>query len=95
LSYKGRPCFVRPFDASQLSRPLSRIAVQGNHFVDEGGRTVIFRGVNVADPDSLARDGHWNRELFQAIASWGANVVRVPVHPAAFRGRGRESYFAP
>jgi endoglucanase len=88
-----RPPTPAPFDASRLSRAVSRIGVEGNRFVDESGRAVVFQGVNIADPDSLIRDGHYNRELFQAIASWGANVVRVPVHPAAFRGRGPDRYF--
>src|SRR5689334_7268124 len=60
------------FDAARLSRALPRINVDGNRFVDEQGATVVFQGVNIADPDHLVRNGHWNRELFQAIAGWGA-----------------------
>jgi endoglucanase len=90
----GPPAAQTPFDPSRLSHAVPRIHVEGNRFVDEAGATVIFQGVNIADPDNLIREGHWSRELFQVIASWGANIVRVPVHPAAFRGRGAEAYFA-
>jgi endoglucanase len=88
----GAP-YPKPFDLKRLSHQLPRIHVDGNRFVNEAGSTVIFQGVSIADPDKLIRERHWNRALFEAIASWGANIVRVPVHPAAFRGRGSASYF--
>jgi len=34
---------------------LPFIRVEGNRFVDEQGRTVVFRGVSIADPDRLER----------------------------------------
>ena len=43
--------------------------------------------------DKLARAGRWSRELFEEVADWGANVVRLPVHPVAWRARGRDGYF--
>ena len=82
-----------PFDAARLTKPQSAIHVSGNHFQNEAGATVIFQGVNIEDPDDLERNGHWNRGLFEAIASWNANLVRVPVHPPRFRGRGTQRYF--
>jgi endoglucanase len=84
---------LAPFDAARLTRPQSPIRVQGNHFLNEAGATVIFQGVSIEDPDDLERNGHWNRGLFEAIASWNANLVRVPVHPPRFRRRGAEHYF--
>ncbi|HEY5958201.1 MAG TPA: cellulase family glycosylhydrolase [Polyangiaceae bacterium] len=81
------------FDMTRLSRTLPAITVAGNHFVDSSGATVVFQGVSIADPDKLVREGQWKRELFEAINAWGANVVRVPIHPAAFRGVGRDAYF--
>lgn len=84
---------LAPFDVARLQRPQSPIRVQGNHFVNEAGATVIFQGVNLEDPDDLERNGHWNRGLFAAIAGWNANVVRVPVHPPRFRRRGAQHYF--
>lgn len=82
------------FDCSTLSGTLPRIRVEGNRFVAEGARPVVLRGVNISDPDKLEREGHWSREYFAVIEEWGANVVRVPVHPAAWRGRGEGGTFA-
>ncbi len=76
----------------QGSASLSQISVSGNTFVNEEGEVVIFKGLDTSDPDKLAREGHWNPEYFEAMKSWGANIVRFPVHPRAWRERGRENY---
>jgi hypothetical protein len=81
------------FDPARLQRPQSAIRVEGNHFLNEAGATVIFQGVSIEDPDDLQRNGHWNRGLFEAIAAWNANLVRLPVHPPRFRRRGAQQYF--
>ena len=60
--------------------------------MDEAGETVVFRGVSIADPDKVERDGQWGPALFEEVADWGANVVRLPVHPRAWRQRGEEGY---
>jgi hypothetical protein len=86
--YPGR------FDAASLSNKLDVIGVKGNKFVNEKGETLLFQGVSIADPDKLRREGKWDKRLFESIASWGANVVRIPVHPVAWRGLGRDRYFA-
>ena len=64
----------------------------GNHFVDPDGKVVLFRGVSVADPDRLDHQGHWSLETFQHIKDMGATIVRIPVHPIAWRQRGAEQY---
>lgn len=84
--------YPEPFDAKQLPRVLPRIRVEKNQFVEENGRVVVFQGVSIADPDHLQREGQWNERLFQEVAAWGANVVRVPVHPAAWRGIGKSAF---
>lgn len=71
---------------------LPFLRVEGNRFVDEAGQTVVLRGVSFSDPDRLEKEGHWNRAYFEAAARWGANVVRFPVHPRAWRERGEEAY---
>jgi endoglucanase len=71
---------------------LSWIKVEGNRFVNEQGETIIFQGLNSSDPDKLERSGHWNAEYFQQVKSWGANIVRFPVHPRAWRERGKNAY---
>lgn len=80
------------FDASALSRRLDVLRVEGNRFVDSKGQPVILQGVNISDPDKLERGGHYDRRLFEVIREWGANVVRVPVHPIAWRERGEAAY---
>jgi len=81
------------FDATKLARAPGWIRVQGNRFVDEHGKTIVFRGVNISDPDKLEKNGHWGRKHFEVIKDWGANVIRVPVHPVAWKQRGTDGYF--
>jgi endoglucanase len=81
------------FDPARLGADQDLISVRGNAFVDESGETFVFRGVNIGDPDKLHRQDRWSRRLFEEIADWGANTVRVPVHPVAWRTRGDRWYF--
>ena len=69
-----------------------RISVQGNHFVTADGKTIIFRGLDTSDPDKLQRNGEWNKHYFEMAKSWGANIVRIPVHPAAWHIHGKKNY---
>lgn len=71
---------------------MEYIYVQGNKFVNELGETMVFRGVNIRDPHNLELDGHWSISHFEKAKEWGANVIRIPVHPAAWRERGQEEY---
>lgn len=73
---------------------LEPIQVAGNRFVNPAGETVIFQGLSSSDPDKLAKDGHWNEAYFAEIAAWGANIVRLPIHPAAWREQTPEKYLA-
>lgn len=81
------------FDAARLPKRMDVIRVDGPRFVDSSGATVILQGVNISDPDKLESNGHYDRRLFEEIHAWGANVVRIPVHPAAWRARGKAAYF--
>jgi endoglucanase len=85
--------YPETFDASRIRQPMSFIRVEGNSFVDEGGNAVVFQGVNISDPDKLEKDGYWNKHHFEVIKEWGADIVRVPVHPIAWKGRGEAAYF--
>lgn len=77
---------------AQVDAELPRVRVEANRFVDPAGRTVVFRGFSVADPDRLERAGQWGPGLFEEARRWGANVVRLPVHPRTWRGRGAAAY---
>jgi len=71
---------------------LDRISVAGNRFVNEAGQEVIFRGYSCADPDNLKRRGYWNKSYFEEMKRWGSNLVRLPIHPTAWKRRGEEAY---
>lgn len=71
---------------------LSKISVRSNQFVTAEGKAIVFRGLGTSDPDKLDRNGQWNTAYFAAIKSWGANIVRLPVHPSAWRIRGKDNY---
>jgi len=70
---------------------LPRVSVAGNKF-EANGKPLVFRGFNTSDPDKLSREDHWNENYFSEIRKWGANIVRFPVHPAAWRQRGEKEY---
>ncbi|MEX0719266.1 MAG: glycoside hydrolase family 5 protein [Balneolaceae bacterium] len=84
--------FTCPATAQNIDHPLPLISVEGNRFVDENGDVYNFRGVSSSDPDRLEKAGHWNKEYFEAVKSFNANVIRFPVHPRAWRERGHEEY---
>lgn len=77
---------------AQTGTSLSQVAVKGNKFVTADGKTIVFRGLDASDPDKLSKSGHWDKEYFEAVKSWGANIIRFPVHPNAWRSRGKEDY---
>ncbi len=82
----------RPPEPSAQAALLPRISVRGNRFLDPTGAPVLFRGLAIADPDKLAGQGHWNRALFVAVKAMGATIVRIPVHPVAWRSRTPAGY---
>jgi len=73
-------------------KTLGWIKVDGNKFVDDKGKAVIFRGVNISDPDKLLKDGKWDKNHFAEAKAWGANIIRIPIHPVTWRERGSEAY---
>jgi len=82
-----------PWQAGAIDLPpLPRLRVQGNAFVDDAGDTLVFRGLNTSDPDKLAKNRRWNKAYFEEMKRWGANIVRFPVHPRAWRERGATDY---
>jgi hypothetical protein len=83
---------ARPAAGQPDSAPLPFLHVEGNRIVDEAGNAVVLRGVSFSDPDRLEKLGHWDRGYFEAAKSWGANVVRFPIHPSAWRERGEDGY---
>ncbi|MEO9946338.1 glycoside hydrolase family 5 protein [Paraglaciecola sp.] len=85
--------YLGTFDSSQLVNEQAFIQVKGNKLVDENGETFVFRGVNIADPDKLLTQKQWSLSLFKELKDWGANVVRLPIHPISWKKNGKEEYF--
>jgi len=79
---------------SPNARNLPLISVRGNRFVDPQGKPVLFRGLAISDPDKIESQGHWNKEHFIKVKQTGARLVRIPVHPIAWRERTPQGYLA-
>ena len=79
-------------NANPKAKVLPLIMVKGNKFVNSKGDTVLFRGLAISDPDKIERQGHWNKNHFDKVKEMGALIVRIPVHPVAWRERTPEKY---
>jgi endoglucanase len=85
----------RPFGkrfSSSGTNALPLIRVQGNRFVNPDGKAVLFRGLAISDPDKIEHQGHWNRTHFEKVREMGVTLVRIPVHPVAWRERTPTEY---
>ncbi|MBI5464074.1 MAG: cellulase family glycosylhydrolase, partial [Ignavibacteriales bacterium] len=82
-----------PFN-SPNAKKLSLIKVARNKFVDARGDTMLFRGLAISDPDKIEHQGHWNKNHFLKVKEMGATIVRIPVHPIAWRERTPVQYLA-
>jgi aryl-phospho-beta-D-glucosidase BglC (GH1 family) len=78
--------------ANPKAKALPLIKVEGNKFVNPEGKMILFRGMSISDPDKIEHQGHWNRNHFEKVKETGAMVVRIPVHPAAWRERTPDKY---
>ena len=71
--------------------PLS-ISISGNHFVNGAGQTIRLLGVNHTSSEYGCvdgfgyDDGHFDDADAAAIASWGANAVRIPLNEDCWLG---------
>ena len=71
---------------------LPLIRVYKNRFVNAKGDTILFRGLSISDPDKIEHQGHWNKNHFEKIKEMGTMLVRIPVHPVAWRERTAVKY---
>src|SRR5207253_9935972 len=68
------------------------VHVQGNELVDSAGRPIRLRGVNRSGTEYACAqgwgmfDGPSDSASVQAIASWKANVVRMPLNETCWLG---------
>ncbi|MGK9475316.1 glycoside hydrolase family 5 protein [Melioribacter sp. OK-6-Me] len=84
--------YLRETFETPNKKKLPLIKVAGNRFVDETGDTILFRGVSISDPDKIEKQGHWNKRHFEKVKELGTMIIRIPVHPVAWRERGAENY---
>ena len=78
------------FQHKGIAQQLPLVKVRDNQFVNDQGEAVVFRGVHIADTDKPEKEGHFTHRHFEAIKAWGANVVRIPDHPSAWRQPGKK-----
>jgi endoglucanase len=88
--WNDRPVGERVYATDARKMPL--ISVKGNQLIDPQGRAILFRGLSISDPDKLEMQGHWNREHFVKIKEMGTRLVRIPIHPVAWRERTPAEY---
>lgn len=81
----------KPYE-SPNNKKLPLIKVKGNRFVSEKGDTILFRGLSISDPDKIENQGQWNKKLFEKVKELGTLLVRIPIHPIAWRERTPEKY---
>jgi len=69
----------------------TKFHTDANRIVDDSGVTMVFKGLNALDPiaqetfDDPSQTGTWNEGYYRKMAEWGANLVRVPIHPNVWR----------
>ena len=77
---------------SRAAQSALSISVSGNHFVNGAGETIRLLGVNHTSSEYGCvdgfgyDDGHFDDADAAAIASWGANAVRIPLNEDCWLG---------
>jgi endoglucanase len=75
------------------SHPAPSLHVSGNHVVNDAGQVVPLLGINRADTANMCLHGQLGQAPIdlasaQAIASWHATIVRVPLNEDCWLGTG-------
>jgi endoglucanase len=78
--------------SGSAASPRLSISIVGNHFVDGSGHKIRLLGVNHTSAEYGCvdgfgyDDGHFDNKDAAAIASWGANAVRIPLNEDCWLG---------
>lgn len=76
-------------DSDVYPLPLEKLQVSGNQIINEAGEQTILRGLSPVDPvdQALVEDymGPWTEDTYRIMSEWGANIIRLPLHPLAWR----------
>jgi len=78
-----------------IAAPPPALHVYGNHLVTSANKVVVLRGINRSGPETLCLGtgrtsffyGPTDDASAQAIRSWHANMVRIPVNEDCWLGR--------
>ena len=84
--------WIEPYAPKDAVPEMEFISVKGHQFITPDGQPIIFKGLSIADPDKVEKNGKWSKAHFEVIKNWGANLVRMPVHPRAVKERGMRNY---
>ena len=79
--------------SAKTSKYPAKFSINGNKILDDKGIEVVFRGVNILDPawmDSIYKN--LNDGYFNEISNWKAKIIRIPIHPTAYRFYGKSNY---
>ena len=52
-----------------------------------------MKGLNICDIFVLKEEGHWSEDYIKKAALWGAQILRVPIHPGNYRKYGKNQFF--
>jgi len=74
------------------AKSLPLIHVYKNKFVNEKGDTILFRGLSISDQDKIEHQRHWNKHHLEKVKEMGTMLVRIPIHPVAWRDRTPAKY---
>lgn len=81
----------KPYE-SPYNKKLPLIKVKGNRFVNENGDTILLRGLSISDPDKIENQKQWSKKIFEKVKELGTQIVRIPIHPIAWRERTPQKY---
>jgi hypothetical protein len=62
------------------AQPLSWLSTRGNKFVDDAGKTVRLRGVNLSGLEYSKTGDKQDAATFDRLKQLGVNIVRVPIN---------------
>ena len=73
----------------------SAIHVEGNKLVNASGTEMVFQGICALDPiiqcyEPNENDLHWGEDYYETMAEWGANIIRIPIHPKSWRNHSKQ-----
>ncbi len=80
-------CVLSCSGTLSLSSPVSKLHLEGNKVVDESGKALVLRGVDIQEYGyRVSYLKRYNESHFQYLArQWEAKIIRIPVLPQSWR----------